>query len=137
MAGTGAAADRGAPLRLLRRDPAARRWAVASLVSGTLARAAWLGWMLLIPAVIVFLMSISTQGGLSAYWIRFGLERADLSGTPFGPGLRDTLETVALAALPRVASAFQMVSGISGAIALTLIFWGIATPRHAPDVIQE
>jgi len=114
-------------------------WYLTALIAGNAwrTRLQWLGWMLLIPAVIVFLMSISTQGGLSAYWIRFGLERADLSGTPFGPGLRDTLETVALAALPRVASAFQMVSGISGAIALTLIFWGIATPRPAPDVIQE
>ena len=114
-------------------------WYLTSLIAdnGWRIRLQWLGWMLLIPAVIVFLISISTQGGLSAYWIRFGLQRADLSGTPFGPGFRDTLETVSLAALPRVASAFQMVSGISGALALTLIFWGIATPRQVPDVIQE
>jgi len=93
-------------------------------------RLGWLGWMLLVPSLLVFLMGFASQGGVAAYWINFGLARANLAATPLGPGLADTIQTVALSAIPRIANAFKMVGGVSGAIALALIFWGIAIPRR-------
>jgi len=106
-------------------------WYVTALISDASwhVRLKWLGWMLLVPAVLIFMLSLATQSGIPTYWIRFGLDRANLSGTPFGPELNVALNTISASALPRVASAFQMVGGICGALAIALIFWGIATPR--------
>ncbi len=110
---------------------AACTWYLTALISDASwrVRLGWLGWTLLVPAVLVFMLGFATQSGISAYWIRFGLDSANLSNTPLGPELDETLRIISMAALPRVASAFQMVGGISGALAITLIFWGIATPR--------
>jgi hypothetical protein len=107
-------------------------WYVTALIAdaGWHGRLQWLGWTLLIPSLLVFLMSFAGLGGISAYWIRFGLERAQMGATPFGPGLVDPLQMVAAAALPRIANAFKMVGGIGGAFGLVFIFWGIATPRR-------
>jgi len=99
-------------------------------------RLQWLGWTLMIPSLLIFLLGLASQSGIPAYWINFGLERASLTATPFGPQLADTLKVVANSALPRVASAFQMVGAICGAIALTFIFWGIATPRKKTEEIS-
>jgi hypothetical protein len=63
------------------------------------------------------------------YWINLGLERATLSGMPLGIGMRETLRAVISASLLRVADSFMMVGGISSAIGLGLIFWGLATPK--------
>lgn len=92
-------------------------------------RLGWLGWMLLIPSLLVFLLGFASQGGVAAFWINFGLERANLAATPLGPGLAEMVQIVALSAITRVSSAFKMVGGVSGAFALALIFWGIAIPR--------
>ena len=110
---------------------AACAWYLAALISDASwrVRLGWLGWMLLVPAVLTFMLGFAAQGGIGAYWTNFGLERANLSSTSFGPGLNETLRLISMSALPRAASAFQMVGGISGALALACIFWGIATPR--------
>ncbi|MDO9546967.1 MAG: hypothetical protein Q7J07_09515 [Pelolinea sp.] len=112
-------------------------WYITALIADPSwhVRLQWLGWMLLIPAVLVFLIGFADQSGVPAFWIRFGLERANLSAVPFGSSLGDTIQVVTTAALPRVASAFKMVGGISAGIALALIFWGIATPRRRPEQI--
>ncbi len=106
-------------------------WYITALISDASwrVRLGWLGWTLLVPAVLIFMLGFASQSGISTYWIRFGLDSANLSNTPFGPELNETLNIISIAALPRVASAFQMVGGISGALAISLIFWGIATPR--------
>ena len=110
---------------------AACAWYLAALISDASwrVRLGWLGWMLLVPSVLIFLLGFATQSGISAYWISFGLERANLSSTPLGPELNETLRIISISALPRAASAFQMVGGISGALSIALIFWGIVTPR--------
>jgi hypothetical protein len=110
---------------------AACAWYVAALISDTSwrVRLQWLGWTLLVPAALIFLLGFTAQSGIPAYWIRFGLDSADLSNTPFGPELNETLRIISVSAIPRIASAFQMVGGISGALSIALIFWGIATPR--------
>jgi len=106
-------------------------WYLIALVADSTwhTRLQWLGWMLLIPSLITFLLGFVAQGGVAAYWINFGLERAALAIAPSRAELLDLLQVVAMAALPRITDAFKMVGGVSGAFALAFIFWGIATPR--------
>jgi len=113
-------------------------WYVTALISDASwrVRLQWLGWMLLVPAVLIFLLSFAAQSGIPAYWIRFGLDNANLSGTSIGPDLNESLRIISVSALPRVANAFQMVGGISGALAISLIFWGIATPRKKREEVE-
>jgi len=113
-------------------------WYVTALISDASwrVRLQWLGWTLLVPAVLIFLLGFATQSGIPAYWVSFGLDSANLSGTPFGPELNETLRIISASALPRVASAFQMVGGISGALSIALIFWGIATPRVKREELE-
>ena len=93
------------------------------------ARLQWLGWMLLIPSLIVFLLGFAAQGGVAAYWINFGLERASLSAAPLETGLTNLIQVAAMAAMPRIANAIKMVGGICGGFAFALLLLGIATPR--------
>ena len=106
-------------------------WYLIALIAdpGWHGRLQWLGWMLFVPSLIVFLLGFAAQGGVAAYWINFGMARAPLAASPIGTELAESMQIVALSALPRVSNAFKMVGGISGALALALIFWGIATPR--------
>lgn len=98
-------------------------------------RLQWLGWMLLIPALLIFLVGYADQSGITAYWIRYGVERANLPASPFGAVLSEFLQAVAFAAGPRIMNAFKMVGGISIGVSLVLIFWGIATPKNIPEDI--
>jgi hypothetical protein len=106
-------------------------WYLIALIADTgwNGRLQWLGWMLLIPSLLVFLLGFAVQGGVAAYWINFGLERAQLTVLPSGLNLAEILQAVATASLPRISDAFKMAGGIGGAFALVFIFWGIATPR--------
>ena len=113
-------------------------WYVAALISDASwrVRLGWLGWTLLVPALLIFLLGFAAQSCIPVYWISFGLERADLSSSPLGPELNETLHLISLSALPRAANALQMVGGISGALSIALIFWGIATPRKRNDELK-
>ena len=110
---------------------AACAWYVTALISDASwrVRLQFLGWTLLVPAVLIFMLGFASQSGIPVYWVSHGLKFTSLSRTPFGPELEETLRIISLSVLPRVANAFQMVGGISGALAITLIFWGIVTPR--------
>ncbi len=106
-------------------------WYLIGLIAdaGWHGRLQWLGWTLLIPSLLVFLLGFAFQGGAAAYWINFGLQRIPAGGSELGSTLSEPLRIVAGAALPRISNAFKMVGGISGAFALVFLFWGIATPR--------
>jgi len=92
-------------------------------------RLQWLGWTLLVPAVIIFLVGLSFGSNIPSFWVQYGLERADFSGLPFPQSAGMLLNAVIRAALPMVARSFMMVGGISAAFSLGFIFWGLATPR--------
>jgi len=96
-------------------------------------RLQWLGWTLMIPSALVFLIGLTAASNIPTYWINYGLDRAQFGITPFlGPGLREALREIIRGAVPRVSTGFLMVGGISGALALGLIFWGLMTPRQSP-----
>jgi hypothetical protein len=97
-------------------------------------RLQWLGWTLMIPSALIFLVGLATISNIPTYWINYGLDRANFSGMPFfGPELREALREIIRGAVPRVSTAFLMVGGISSALALGLIFWGLLTPKQYPN----
>ena len=89
----------------------------------------WLGWMLIIPSALIFILGLAVLADIPNYWINLGLERASMSGMPLGIGMRESLRAVVSGSLSRVATSFMMMGGISSAIGLGFIFWGLATPK--------
>jgi hypothetical protein len=112
-------------------------WYMTALIANSSwrSRLQWLGWMLLVPSALVFFIGFADKSGIFDYWIRNGLEYANLSSISFGDGLGETLQVIAVSALPRITNAFKMVGGIGTGLSATLIFWGIATPSKKPGQI--
>jgi hypothetical protein len=109
-------------------------WYITSLIADETwrVRLQWLGWTLMIPSALVFLIGLTAASNIPTYWINYGLDRAQFGINPFlGPGLREALREIIRGAVPRVSTGFLMVGGISGALALGLIFWGQMTPRQS------
>jgi hypothetical protein len=97
-------------------------------------RLQWLGWTLMIPSALVILIGLTATSNIPTYWINYGLDRIRFGGMPFiGVGLQEALRVIIRGAVPRVSTAFLTVGGISGALALGLIFWGQMTPRPSPN----
>ena len=105
-------------------------WLVAALVGGEdrRERLLWLGWSLIVPAALIFMIGLAINSDLSANWVRFGLNEARIEGVEYSVEFRQALVDVARGALNTIANGFLMAGGVSGAIALALIAWGIGTP---------
>ena len=110
---------------------AASFWYIAALISDDTwqVRLQWLGWTLLIPSALIFLLGLAITADIPNYWVNIGLDRASFKGIPFSPGLRESLRAVVSGSFSRVAGSLMMVGGISGAVGLGLIFLGLATRR--------
>lgn len=106
-------------------------WFIATLLSDESwrVRLQWLGWTLLIPSMMVFIFGLAAAADITGFWIDFGLKHVNISAMPFGPAIGEVVRSLARSTLARAAGNFLMVSGISGALAIGLIFWGMATPR--------
>jgi hypothetical protein len=112
-------------------------WYVAALIGGVdrRERLLWLGWSLIVPGVLVFMIGLAVNADFTAGWVRFGLNEARFDGFEYSLAFRQALLDVARNALNTVANGFLMAGGVSGAIALALIMWGVGTrpePRMAP-----
>lgn len=110
-------------------------WYLAALIADDAwrNRLQWLGWTLMIPSALIFLTGVAAASNIPVFWANYGLDRANFNGLPFfGPGLREALRAIIRAAIPRVSTSFLMVGGISGALALGLIFWGLMTSKPTP-----
>ena len=95
-------------------------------------RLQWLGWMLIIPSILVFLIGFSFGSTLPNFWVRYGLEQANFQIFSLGFITPQILRILIQSALPRIANTFIMVGGISGALGFGFIFWGLATSRAKP-----
>jgi len=106
-------------------------WYVAALISDVSwrVRFMWLGWMLIIPSAIIFILGLAVLADIPNYWINLGIDRTNMSGIPFGNGMREPLRAVINGSLVRVANTLMILGGISSAIGLGFIFWGLATPK--------
>lgn len=110
-------------------------WYVSAVIADNTwrVRLQWLGWTLMIPSALIFLMGLTVTSIIPTYWINYSLDRVNFGGMPFfGPGLREALREIIRGAIPRISTAFLIVGGISGALALGLIFWGQMTPSQGP-----
>ncbi|MCJ7519350.1 MAG: hypothetical protein MUO42_06730 [Anaerolineaceae bacterium] len=112
---------------------AASFWYIAALIADESwrVRLQWLGWTLMIPSSLIFLVGLAFSADIPNYWVNLSLDRANFNGLPFGSGIHEALRAVVRGSFSRVAASFIMVGGISGAIGLGLIFWGLATPRKS------
>lgn len=110
---------------------AASFWYIGALIvdESWRMRLQWLGWTLMVPAILIFLVGLAVGSSIPNYWVRFGLEQADFSMVPLSAAAPEILRAVIRGALPQVARSFMMVGGISGALSIGLIFWGLTTPR--------
>jgi len=93
-------------------------------------RLQWLGWTLMIPAILIFLVGLTASSNIPNFWVRFGLEQANFRGFTPEPAIGAIIRALVNAALLRVSSSFLIVGGISGALSLALIFWGLVTPYN-------
>jgi hypothetical protein len=105
-------------------------WLATAFVGGEdrRQRLMWLGWSLIVPAVLIFLIGLAINADFSLGWVRFGLNEARFEGVEYSESFRLALIDVARDALNAVANGFLMAGGVSGAIALALIVWGGSTP---------
>ena len=101
-------------------------------------RLQWLGWMLVIPSTLVFLIGFIFQSPLPNFWMNYGLARSNSQIFLSEFITPQLLRVLIQSALPRITTAFIMVGGLSGALGIGLIFWGLATSRERsrkPDSI--
>lgn len=110
---------------------AAGMWLTAALIADDRSRTRllWLGWSLIVPAALVFLIGLAVSSPISLGWARFGLNQAHWSdGAAFSPEFREAILSVTGTTLQTIANGFLMVGAASGAIAIGLIVWGSMTP---------
>ncbi len=112
-------------------------WLAAALIGGVnrRERLQWLGWSLLAPAALIFLIGMAISADVSLGWVRFGLSEARLEGFEYSLAFQQALLDVSRDALKTVANGFLATGAAAGAIALALMVWGLATPperRYAP-----
>ncbi|HET7091553.1 MAG TPA: hypothetical protein VFL17_23220 [Anaerolineae bacterium] len=106
-------------------------WLAAALIGGEDRREQllWLGWSLLVPAVLIFALGLLVGTDFSAGWVRFGLNQARFGDVEYSDSFRLALLDVARTALDTVANGFLMAGGVAGGIAIGLIAWGYTTPK--------
>jgi hypothetical protein len=116
-------------------------WLTAGFIGGTnrRERLLWLGWSLLIPAALVFIMGLAINSSFTMGSIGFGLERSryTIEGMQYSAALRQAIVEVASRALAAVAGGFLIAGGVSTAMACGLLVWGAVTrsdPRLTPAV---
>ncbi len=107
-------------------------WAVAALIGGEdqRERLMWLGWTLLIPAVLIFLIGLPINSDVASNWVRYGFNEARFGGFEYSAEFRQALLDVSRHALNQIANGFMAAGGVAGAIALALLAWGFSTPSE-------
>lgn len=113
---------------------AAGAWLLTAFIGGEDRRGhlLWLGWSLIFPAIIIFLIGLAVTTPLAFNWTNFGLSRAHFGGAEFSPAFREAIVSVAGNALNAVANGFLAAGAVAGALALMLITWGLSTEPERP-----
>ncbi len=108
-------------------------WLLASFIGGADARGRlyWLGGMLLIPAVPVFLIGLVVNTGVAADAALFGIESARLGAYGFSRGFVDGLFGAAGAMIGRISAGFLATGAVALGLSIALLFWGRSRPRAA------
>ncbi len=121
---------------------AAGLWLVTALVAddSLRTRLMWLGWSLIVPAALIFMIGMAINSPFTYGWVRFGLNEARFGGElAYSTAFRDAIITAVGPSIQTIANGFLAVGAASGAIALGLIIWGWYTPsgrRLAPQPVK-
>jgi len=112
-------------------------WFIAALIGSEdgRERLLWLGWSLIVPAALIFLIGLAINTDFSLGWVRFGLNEARFEGVEYSVEFRQALLDVSRIALNTIANGFLAAGAVAGAAAIALITWGLGTPserRMAP-----
>ncbi len=106
-------------------------WYITALIASRNwhARLQWLGWMMVFPSALVFLIGILSQGTTPIYWMNYALQRVGSQVYTNTPGVQAVVEALSISVLSRVSTSFLMAGGICAGLAVGLILWGLATPN--------
>jgi hypothetical protein len=88
----------------------------------------WLGWSLVVPAGLVFLIGLVTNSNVTGDWVRYGLNQARFDGYEYTLTFQQTLWEALQPAMDRISSGFLVAGGAAGGIALALIIWAFTMP---------
>lgn len=113
---------------------AAGAWLITAFIGGEDRRGhlLWLGWSLIFPAIIIFLIGLAVTTPLAFNWTNFGLSQAHFGGAEFSPAFREAIVSVAGSALNTIANGFLAAGAVAGALALMLMTWGLSTELERP-----
>lgn len=108
-------------------------WYIAALIADNSwrIRLQWLGWSFMVPSILVFLAGLATTSEISGYWINLGINSIPLNTLVHPSSLIDPMREIIRGVFIQMASTFMMAGGISGALGLGLIFWGLAVPKNS------
>ncbi len=104
-------------------------WLAAAFIGGetTFERLQWLGWVLFVPAVGVFLIGLVTMLGNAAGWAAWGIGQARLEAQGFSLSFVQALMDGARHVITRVGVGFLATGAVAAGIALALlaVSWSI------------
>jgi hypothetical protein len=100
-------------------------WLLAAYVAGvdTRQRLQWMGWTLLVPSILVFLMGLSATSRIVEDALRFGIDSAELRRIGFSPAFVTAVHDAVQAIVRRAATGFLATGAISAGIGLGALAW--------------
>ena len=115
-------------------------WFLTALIAGKdwRERLKWLGWTLILPALLVLFIGIISETDLARNLIQLGLHNADLQNLQNMPFLtQDIINLLEPTFLSKIRTSFTTTGGIASAIGLGFIAWGAATHPRPVQKIEE
>jgi hypothetical protein len=111
-------------------------WFVAALIFSDTwkTRLLWLGWSMIVPAVLVFLIGLVLGSEMSLKALRYGLSRARMDEVAYSPAFQAALLDSLRPAVELIANGFLMVGGIAGGMGVALLVWGLSMPAPLPGM---
>ncbi len=111
-------------------------WFVSALIFSDAwrTRLLWLGWSLIVPAVLVFIIGLLVGSEMVVNAARYGLSQARMDEVAYSPALQAALVDSLRPALETIANGFLMVGGIAGGVGVGLLVWGVSKPAPLPEM---
>lgn len=102
-------------------------WLLVALIGADSRRGRllWLGWMLLLPALLVLALAGLIFVGLLDGWVRYGIALAQVNGEAYSYAVQDVAFAVAKTALVRVSLGFVISGGVAFVLAFLTLLLGL------------
>jgi len=115
-------------------------WFLTALIAGKdgRERLKWLGWTLMLPALLVLFFGIISETDLARNLIQLGLHNTNLQNLENMPFLtQEIINLLEPTFLSKFRTGFITTGGIASAIGLGFIAWGAATHPRPAQKIEE